>query len=214
MANAPPSVNPANEDSLQGVFDTVLRKFLQQTDDMLPAVVRTFDRDTNRAQVQPMIAMLTTNGEQVQRAQLASVPVLLLGGGGHMLSFNLKAGDFGWIKANDRDISLFMQSATGGPPNTRRMHSFEDALFIPDAMRNFTVPVGQEDAVNLQTLDGQYRVSIGDEYVQLSSPGGKLTLTPTGFNWTGGAFVINGVTFNTHVHGGIQPGPSNTLGPT
>lgn len=192
MANAPPSVDPSNEDSLQGVFDTVLRKFLQQTDDMLPARVISYDRDTNRAQVQPMVAMLTTAGEQVARAQIASVPVLLLGGGGHMLSFNLKPGDFGWVKANDRDISMFLQSWSGGPPNTRRMHTFEDALFIPDAMRSYTINGEDDEAVVLQTLDGNIRISLNDTRVKVTAGANDIEINETDISITAPTINLNG----------------------
>lgn len=211
--NAPPSIDPSNEDSLQGAFDAILKKFLQGTDDMLPAQVISYDRPSNRAQVQPMIAMMTTAGAQVQRAGVAAVPVLQVGGGGMLLSFNLKAGDLGWIKANDRDISMFMQSLAGGTPNTRRMHTFEDGLFIPHAMRDVIVPAGQETAANLQSLDGTYRVSIGTNYVELASPGGKLTLGPAGAAWVGGPFTINGIPFGTHRHTGVTVGAGTSLGP-
>lgn len=211
--NAPPSVDPASQDSLEGVFNTVLRKFLQRVDDMLPARVVSYDRTTNRATVQPVVSLLTTAGTQLARATVGSVPVLLLGGGGHMLGFNLQAGDLGWIKASDRDISMFLQSFNVGPPNTQRMHSFEDALFIPDVMRGFTIAGEDESAVVLQTLDGTHKVAVGADRVTLTAGASKFELTAAGMVYTGGPFVINGVVFDTHVHGGVEPGPANTGGP-
>lgn len=167
--NAKPSGDPANLDSMEGMFNTILRKFLQGQDDMLPARVVSYDRDTNRAEVLPMVAMLTTGGQQVQRAQVSSVPVLTLGGGGHVLAFNLKPGDFGWLKANDRDISMFLQTFSGGPPNTYRMHSFEDALFIPDPMRGVTIEGEDDENVVLQTLDGKFRIAVWDDRVKVTA---------------------------------------------
>lgn len=167
--NAPPSIDPADDDSLLGMANTILRKFLQRVDDMLPARVVSYDRATNRASLAPMVALLTTAGTQVARAQVASVPVLLLGGGGHMLSFNLKPGDFGWLKACDRDISLFLQSWGSGPPNTLRMHTFEDSLFIPDAMRGYAINGEDEANVVLQTLDGKYRIAVSDDHVKITA---------------------------------------------
>jgi hypothetical protein len=168
--NASPSHDPANDDSLLGALNVVLRKFLQSVDGALPARIVSYERHPeNRAVVQPMVAMLTTEGATVPRAQINGVPVLLLGGGGHMLSFNLKPGDFGWLVANDRDISLFMQSFTNASPNTVRFHSFEDAIFIPDAMRDFTINDEDADNVVLQTLDGKYRVTIWDDRVKITA---------------------------------------------
>ena len=149
---APPSIDPADEDSLPGVFRSVLQKFLQQTDDMLPAVVIAYDRATNRATVQPHIMLGTTDGRKISRAQIASVPVLNLGAGGFVLSFPVKPGDLGWIKASDRDISLYLQGGAKEEwPNTKRLHSFEDGLFIPDALKGFTVVAEDAERVVLQT---------------------------------------------------------------
>lgn len=163
---AQPSRNPANDDSLVGVLRQVLDKFLLGVDDMLPAQVIAFDRNSNRAQVKPLIKLLTTEGQEVERPQIASVPVFQIGGGGMMLNFNLKPGDLGWIKANDRDISLSMQSGGEAKPNSFRKHSFEDGVFFPDAMRNFVIQ--GEDAENavLQTMDGNVRVAIWPDRVK------------------------------------------------
>src|SRR4051794_9047919 len=100
--SSPPSHNPADNDSMAGMLRLALTKFLQNTDDMLPPRVISSDRATNRASVQPLIAMVTTDNVQISRSQLASVPVLQLGGGDCLLSFPLNSGDLGWIKANDR----------------------------------------------------------------------------------------------------------------
>ena len=123
MSNANPSQDPADNDTLLGALRLVLRKFLAQTDDMLPAKVIAYDRATNRANVQPMVQMVTTDGQKISRAQVVSVPVLNIGGGGFVLSFPIAAGDLGWIKASDRDISLFLQSYSEAHPNTGRMHT-------------------------------------------------------------------------------------------
>ena len=136
---SPFSSNPANNDSLSGLLRLVLRKWTQYLDNQLPAEVVAYSRSTNRAQVQPLILAVTTNGIQIKRAQIASVPVRMWGGGGTVASANLVAGDLGWLHANDRDISLFKQSFGNAPPNTKRQHSFEDAVFEPDPIEGVTI---------------------------------------------------------------------------
>lgn len=203
--NAPPSVDPANDDSMLGMANTILRKFLQRVDDCLPARVVSYDRDTNKAAVQPMVALLTTAGTQVARAQVSEVPVLLLGGGGHMLSFNLKPGDFGWLKACDRDISMFMQSWSAGPPNTLRMHTFEDALFIPDAMRDYTIEGEDDENVVLQTLDGKYRVAIWDDRVKVTGDNTSMTLK-TGAVEIVSPLIVSITAPNINLNGNVNSG--------
>lgn len=158
--HAPPSRDPANDDSLLGMAKQILDKFLNGVDDMLPARVLSYDRATNRAAVMPMVKLLTTDNRQIGRAQVASVPVMQFGGDGIALSFNLKAGDLGWIKANDRDISLLLQGYKDSAPNTLRKHSLQDAVFIPDVMHGLTIAAEDAEHAVLQTLDGSVRVAI------------------------------------------------------
>lgn len=228
---ASPSRDPADDDSLLGMARAVLDKFLQGVDDMLPARVISYDRATNRATVVPLVKVLTTDGRQVARAQIASVPVMQAGGGGFVMSFNLRAGDLGWIKANDRDISLVMQSYAANAPNTLRKHSFQDALFIPDVMHGIVTQ--GEDATNavLQTLDGTVRVSVGSDRVKLSAGAMSVTIGPSGIDIVGpvrvrntiqvdglatlaGGATIGGIPFGTHKHAGVQTGSGTSGGPT
>lgn len=167
-SNAPPSRDPANDDTLIGFAREILGKFLQGVDDMLPARVIAVNPERTRVQVQPLVKVVTTSGEAVSRAQLLSVPILSLGGGGFVLSFPVNTGDLGWIKANDRDIALFLQSYAESTPNTSRKHSFSDAVFIPDAMRGFTIAGEDADRVVLQSLDGAARISLGADAIKLS----------------------------------------------
>src|SRR5262249_46348684 len=178
--NATPSADPADQDSATGMLKVVLRKFLQGTDDMLPARVTAYDRTTNRATVQPLVAMLTTAGVRVERATIASVPVFQYGGGDLLLSFPINVGDLGWIKANDRDISMVLQTWSAGPPNTRRMHSFEDCMFFPDAMRGYSILGEDASAAVLQTKDGSARVSVKAGQVKMTAGASNITITPAG----------------------------------
>lgn len=172
MTNANPSVNPANEGTLVGTFRHIFGKLLQDVNGMLPAQVIAFNRTQNRVQVQPLIAVLTTDRQQVSRAQLASLPVLQIGGGGMIMNFNLNPGDLGWIMASDRDISLFLQSYNEAKPNTERKCNFADSLFVPDVMTGYTI--APEDAENAvwQTLDGTTRLALWEQFFKLTAPQG------------------------------------------
>lgn len=170
VEGAQPSRDPANDGTVLGTLNQVMKKMMQGMDDCLPAQVIAFDRTSNRATVQPLVKVLATNGQTVSRAQIASVPVFQIGGGGFMLNFNLKAGDLGWIKACDRDTSLYLQGCSEQHPNTNRIHSFSDGLFFPQIMQGFTIdPEDAENAV-WQTLDGSVRVALWPEKVKITAP--------------------------------------------
>lgn len=170
-----PSANGANLGHMTGVFREVLNKFLQNMDDMLPAVVVNYDRDKQRVSVQPLIMVVKTNNAPVQRAAIEELPVFQIGAGGFVLNFNLRPGDLGFIKANDRDISLFLQSYTQSTPNTFRKHSFEDAIFIPAPLHGIQINDEDDENCVLQTLDGKQRIAIWGDRIKMTSSDGTHT---------------------------------------
>lgn len=216
MTNQVPSHDAAAEGNFTATIVAILKKFMQSTDDMLPAIVETYDRPANRAVVRPLIAMVLTSGEQLRRAPFASIPVMQFGGGGFVLSFPIKPGNLGWIKANDRDISLFAQSFNESVPNTERLHSFSDAVFIPDVMRGYTIAGEDADNAVLQNLDGSVRVSLWPGKIKMTAPLVEIdgALTVTGQVTSGTGVNVGAVELTTHKHTGIQPGTGTSGGPT
>ncbi len=168
---APPSRNRAMDNTLLGVLELFKAKLKQEWEDMLPARVIAYDRATNRAQVQPLIVMVNTLNQQIPRAQIASIPVLQIGGGGFVISLPIKTGDLGWIKANDRDITFFLKNYAQSAPNTQRRHKFSDAVFIPDSfMKDVVINAEDEDNLVIQNLDGTVRIAIWDDKVKITAP--------------------------------------------
>jgi hypothetical protein len=185
MTDATPSRNAANDDTLAGVLREVLRKHTQGLDDMLPAIVEAHDRSTNRVKVRPLVSLVTTGQAVISRASIPSIPVLRLGGGGFFISFPLVAGDFGWVKASDRDISLFLQSLEESKPNTKRMHSFEDAVFIPDVIRAYDIATADANSLVIQSTDGNTKFAVKD---------GEITLKAATLKYEGDVSVTGSVT--------------------
>ena len=210
-----PSVNPADAGDLAGGLRQILKKFLAQSiDDMIPAKVISYDESTNSVRLQPLIQLMATDGALVSRSQL-EVPVFTLGGGDALLRFNLKPDDLGWLHANDRDISLFLQSLDEAAPNTVRMHSFDDGVFFPDVIRNFTASSEDADALGvLQNKDGTVRVSIFADRLDLNAP--AVNIVSAAINITGPvvmttSLIVNGVDYLTHNHNYIDTQPNGTL---
>lgn len=172
MSNQIPSKDPASDGSMGGMLNSVIRKYMQRVDGMLPATVVSYDRVRNVAVVQPAIDMTTSGGVAVRRATLAAIPVLALGGGDFCITFPLQPGDTGWIEASDRDISLWQQAAGARPTqaNTERTHSFSDGRFIPDVLRKYTVPAGRSADLVIQSLDGSVHVALSGDTVRIKAP--------------------------------------------
>ncbi len=216
---APPAGNPANARDLAGALAFALTKYGQRTDDMLPARVLSYDRATRTAKVIPAIPAVTTANEVVQKGIVASVPVFHYGCGGWVISFPLEVGDLGWIKANDRDISKFKatQSSASGPP-TQRTHTFEDAMFFPDAVFR-EISLADEAGLCIQSLDGSVSiVLVGDkikitaEEIELTGST-KITMSSPEIDLGSGNISAGGIRFDTHHHTGVQTGGGQTGGP-
>jgi hypothetical protein len=143
---------------------------MQSTDGMLPATVIAVDEKRQYVTVQPAIHVLGTDNSLTPRAQIAKVPLFTMGAGTYLLTFPVKAGDLGWIVASDRDVSLYLQSGKASGPNSNRLHSFEDGLFIPDIARTWTLDDEDNENVVLQSADGTKKISMGDNSVKVKHP--------------------------------------------
>lgn len=229
-----PNKDASNDGSLSGVLGDWIKHYIRENlDDMLPARVVSYDDASNRATVQILVAMKTTEGKKVSRANFPNVHVFRFGGGGFFLRFPLKSGDFGWIKANDRDISLvFQRGGSEDIPNTERLHSFSDAVFIPDTIKGWTI--NDSDAVVFQSMSGDVCIALHDDKITIDAPdrvditapdiklkgnveieGGLTTHGGAGIALTGGSITHNGTNIgDTHTHSGVQSGGSNTGSPT
>ena len=198
---APPSVDPADLGDMAGMFRALFRKYEMQHHDMLPATVIAYDRVSNRATIKPMIQQITTTDQAVSRAGVASVPVFQFGGGGFMVSVPIKPGDRGWIKAADRDISLFMASNQESVPNTLRARDFSDSMFYPDVLFDFTIDGDDTERLTIQSLDATTKISVGDGSIKCLVSGVGFEVTSDGVNFIGGKVTHDGTVIDkTHIH--------------
>jgi hypothetical protein len=213
-----PNINPADNDSLAGVVRFAFQQLMRGVDGMLPARVLAYDRTANRVQVELMIAMITTSGAQVSRAQIANLPVINLGGGGYILNFPLKEGDLGFVCANDRDISLFLQSYKESPPNTMRVKSFSDGVFIPSVLTGYDVSA-EDGKMVIQNLDGTVRIALSETDIRVTAPAIFLDspvttvtgeLVVEGLTRTTAGLAVTGIA--TTVYAGYFGGPMYVLG--
>lgn len=217
MSQSPPNLDIANDDDMPGIMADVLSNWLRGVDDMIPAKVVSYDDSTNRATIKPLVMLGTTDGQKISRASLANIPVFRFGGGGFFVRFPVKPGDFGWLKATDRDLSLIMQR--GGLedwPNTLRQHSFSDGMFFPDTLKSWVIDGGNADALVIQSIDGSVCISLHDGKAKIVAQDIEFTgdVLVTGNLSVDGTMTNNGTNVgSTHVHSGVDTGPSNTGGP-
>jgi hypothetical protein len=183
---------------------------------MLPATVIAYDRAKNVASVQPQIYTVSTDGTVIKKAAVAAIPVLCLGGGGFLINFPLVAGSRGWIKANDRDISLYMQSGKMAAPNTQLLHDFSNAMFIPDVVNGYTLASEDDNNMVIQNFAGTVKIALWLDQIKITAPtllvncpqstfDGSVTIT--------GQCTISNIAFTEHKHTGVQAGSEDTGAP-
>lgn len=164
-----PSIKPTNTTSIIGLMNTIQDRTSRNLESMLPAKVINFDRAKNRVTVQPLIRVMATDGSTISRNQLFSIPVYNPSGGGFGVYFPLVAGNLGWIHANDRDISLFLQNYKEANPNTTRKHLFSDAIFYPDAMTGFNIDGEDSNNLTIQSDDSSVKVTLSNNTVKIKA---------------------------------------------
>lgn len=196
MADNPLRQGPEDYADMGNMLQKVLGKAAQQMENMLPARVVSYDRDKNEAIVLPLIKIILTE-EVKSRMQIGPIPVFAFGGGNFVINFPLRPGDLGWILANDRDISNFLETLDEAEPLTYRTHSFNDAMLFPDAIRNFDTS-GEDARMVIQTLDGSVRVSLGDASIHLKHPTLVKVETPLA-DFTGDIHATGTITGDTDV---------------
>lgn len=214
-----PNSDTANEDSLPGGINAAIRSFLlNEFEGMLPATVVNYDDATNRAKLKPLVMMGTTDGTKISRAEVANIPVYRFGGGGFFMRFPIKPGDFGWIKANDRDISLiFQRGGLEDWPNTTRLHQFSDAMFFPDTFKQWVINGENADKAVWQSMDGSKCIALGDDAIKLSIGDVSIELTDAGVDIISppGTLRHNGINVgDTHQHVGSPTAPLGPISPT
>lgn len=214
-----PNSQQANEGNMGGITNDFLADWLRnEVDGMVPARVVSYDDLTNRATLHPIVMMGGTDGSKVPRGDVSNIPVFRFGGGGIFMRFPLKAGDLGWLAANDNDISLIMQG--GGVedwPNTTRQCKFSDAMFFPDTLKAWIIDGANAENAVWQTMDGQVCVSLGVAGVKIKAGASSIEVTAAGINMISppGTLKHNGKNIgDTHTHTGSPTAPLGPISPT
>ena len=122
-----------------------------------------------------------------------------------------QVGDFGITVPSD--VYLGGVSGLGGGVATMANPGNLSALvFVPIANKAFSSVntnaayiAGPEGAV-IQTQDGSSSITVNESGITMKFGGKTVVLDGTGF-------TIDGILFDTHVHGGVQTGAEMTLGP-
>ena len=180
--------------------------------------------------VQVMVTQLTGNNTVIANPSISNVPYFRLQGGKNAIIIDPQVGDIGVACFCQRDISSVKKIRAAAPPGSHRTFSFSDAVYFggslngtPEQYIRFddsgitvysptkitcTAPEILLEAESSVTMDTPL-VQITGQMVQTGAKGSGAQ-TSGGITNTGGTISSNGITLETHVHGGVQSGGSNT----
>ena len=179
-----------------GFFQTLFRLKEVDKQGAIPAIVRSYDRKTGIATVQPIVTYVvdTKEGEKLIPRGTYDVSVIRFAHGGFVIDAPLFAGDTGWLIAADRNAKdakeanskiLKADQDDENPsnegfkrPTDDSLRSFSWGFFIPDTWgdtelaKNDGLVIKDVDEKNVIALnDGAIEIKRGDNIISISDNG-------------------------------------------
>lgn len=167
----------------------------------VPGIVTESDLARQVLTVQPAIqARVTLPGGAVRLATLPlllDVPVCWPRAGGFAVTLPVAPGDEVLVVFASRCIDSWWQSGGVQAPAEYRMHDLSDgfAILAPTSQPRVLADVNPE-ALELRNDSGTVKLALSNDGIAIT---GQLT--------------IDGIVFQTHTHGGVEPGPASTSTP-
>jgi hypothetical protein len=122
-------------------------------------------------------------------------------------------GDYGITVPADTDLSQISGQDGGVADMSVNYGNLSTLVFVPVASTAFAAP----PRANIAWANGPHGARVGDSanaaYLDCNSDTGTVTIHAAGKSWTFGAaglVMSTGVIAETHLHGGVQGGPSDT----
>lgn len=209
------NVNP--QKTAQGVSE----KINSLSESCIPAIVKSYDAESNKVVVTPAIKYRTTQRDEKGEPVFIdypdiTVPVERMGGDGLAIIVPIVAGTTGWLQGADRNTHAFLNGTLTSTvePSDLLQNKWNFGRFVPDIIKGFTLNSEDAGCLSIQTLDGTARFVL--------DPSGEMRIVaPKGIKIVGdaeidGDLAVTGdvksgtVSLPTHVHSGVTGGTSNT----
>ena len=185
--------------------------------------------------VLPLVRLVAGDEQTLDQSQLFELPVMRVQAGANALIIDPKPGDIGLAVYAMRDIEA-VKATRGGPvnPASARCYDKGDGFYIGGFLNKTPARYVKVSDSGVE-IEGVAKVAMHGQDVTITAEGkitldapvveitGTLTQTGAkgsgassftgGFINTGGSIVSNGITLESHTHGGVEPGGGSTGGP-
>ncbi len=164
--------------------------------------------------VKPMVSQVARSGAAIPHQTIYNIPYFRLQGGTNAIILDPQVGDIGLAVFADRDISVIKKTKKVSLPGSFRQHSMADGLYFGGFLNGTPSQFVRFSAGGIEIK------STGD---LILSATGDMSLSATNISMdasgdiaiTSATLTHNGVNIgDTHVHGGVTPGGSDTGPPS
>ena len=160
-----------------------------------PGIVRSYDPNTKRAQVQPALRTLVAATEDeeassLEKRPILNVPVMWPGGGGITMLHPLSEGDAVLLLFSERGLDAFKQTMKDLADPEIRFFEMKDAVAWP-WFGTFGITPASDDGATIQTEDGRTYIEVSPTRVRVRHGVQDVTITDDGLeaDITGTAMV-------------------------
>lgn len=209
-------------EAIEQVVESIVRGHVNTAIPARVTAVKEF-ADKQMVDVEPLIHRKYDDGTDTKPPTILNVPLIFPSAGGGLLSFPVQENDGVLLVFSMRDMDNWSVSSgeESTVPESKRTHSLTDAIAIPGLYTTVSNLSPNTTDVELKFAGSRVRMKpTGD--VEVNAVGDidlvsaqDININATGaINMTSTSLSHNGTNVgDTHVHGGVQTGGSNTAGP-
>ncbi len=139
----------------------------------MPGRLEAYDHASGRGTVKPLIQEPDADGNLQSLKPIASVPVIMPGGGQAALYLPPKIGDTGWIAFSHRSMELWLDRGGDAPPGDPRIMDMTDAVFWPGLQPFSAGSLGEEEGAAV-LRNGEAKLKMKDGKVALGNNQAEL----------------------------------------
>jgi hypothetical protein len=152
--------------------------------------------------IKPLVNQVDGAGNVVPHGVIYHCPYFRYQGGSNAIILDPVVGDIGLAVFAERDISSAVASQAQAAPGSWRQHDMADGMYVGGFLGKAAPTQFVEFSASGITITSPTKITLTAPAVQINS-----TVTCTG------DVVAGGISLDSHVHGGVVTGGSNTTGP-
>jgi len=212
-------------------FDLMFWQNALKINTSIPAIIDEFDTTTQRVSATPAIKAKITKPDGtfdfIDYPKITNIPLAVQSGNGISITYPIKKGNLCTLIFSQRSIdNLLTDSTRTAKPfigseaytSTLRCMDLTDAMCFPGIITNSNkISSYNNDSVEIRNADASVKITVSQNGLTLKQDGATLKLNggdveieATNIKLTGTTVMINNKNFDTHVHGGVESGTSNT----